>query len=101
MFGLETTASLWALIAFSIVNIATGLVFGKMLSNVSTLPPIRNAYLGLLLSILQSGPIIVTVFFLTGNWWLLIVVSVTDFIFIVTYTLFYQYLKYKEGVTWQ
>lgn len=101
MFGLETTASLGALLAFMGINVVTGGVFAAMLNRVSNQPPRILAMLGILLTILSNGPILVLVFALTGNVWLLLVVGMTDVTFIVSYTLIYRYLKAKEGVTWR
>lgn len=101
MFGLETTASLAALLAFAGVNAITGNVFGVMLARVSSQPPRVLAFLGILLTVLSNGPILVIVLMLTGNVWVPLVVLVTDIVFIGVYTVTYKYLKEREGVTWR
>ena len=101
MFGLETTASLWALLAFMGINLITGNVFGLMLERVSAQPPRVLFLLGLLISILSNGPILVIVLLLTGNWWMIAVVAGTDIAFTVSFYCTYKYIKSREGATWR
>jgi len=99
---MTTTASLAALLAFAGINLVTGSVFGIMLAKMSTQPWKALAFLGLLLTVLSNWPILLIVFFATGNVWLLIVTTFTDIAFIAAYSIVYTISKRRrEDSSWQ